>query len=264
MESEFVTLKNENGIATVTMSRPSIRNAMDSRMAIGIADAFGEIKRDNSVKVVVYCGEGQAFCAGGDIKDLKRMHDTQTVLETRSGERELMLRVLGSIYNLEKPVIAMVRGPAVGAGCNLALACDIIIASENATFGELFMRMGLASDFGGSYLLPRLVGMARAKEIYLTGRIVDAKEAERIGMINRVVPDVELEKQSYALARQMADGPTRALGIIKSQLNAAVDTNLEAALEMEGDAFGILIHSEDHAEAAKAFFEKRPPKFQGR
>ncbi|MDD5126755.1 MAG: enoyl-CoA hydratase [Dehalococcoidales bacterium] len=261
---DFVKVKKEQGVTTLILSHPEIRNALDGRMSQSIAQVFEELRDDEETKVVVLCGEGKAFCAGGDIKDLKNLHDNKTPLETRDSVRRMMLRVLGGITGMEKPVIAMVRGPAVGAGFNLALACDMIIASDNAMFGELFVRVGLASDYGGSYLVTRLVGLAKAKELFMTGKMVDAKEAERIGLINQVVPDAELEKTVYALANQLAAGPTRALGIIKTQLNTAVDKDLKESLEAEAHAFGMLIHSDDHAEGIAAFFEKRPPKFKGK
>jgi 2-(1,2-epoxy-1,2-dihydrophenyl)acetyl-CoA isomerase len=186
------------------------------------------------------------------------------VLETREHVRLQTLRALKAITNLEKPVVGMVRGAAVGAGCNLALACDMVIASEDSSFGEVFARVGLASDWGGTYFLTRLVGLHKAKELFFTGKMIDAREAERIGLINRVVPDAELEKTAHELAGQLAAGPTRALGILKTQLNNGVDKELESVLEAEASAFGILIHSEDHREGFQAFLEKRPPQFRGR
>ncbi|MDD4860243.1 MAG: enoyl-CoA hydratase [Dehalococcoidales bacterium] len=264
MENQSVIVKKENGIATVTMNRPEIRNAMNNALGEGVTAAFESIYGDDSVRAVVFTGAGKAFCAGGEISDLKRIAETMTIMETRTYIRNATIRMLNAITRLEKPVIAMVRGAAVGAGCNLALACDMIIASDNASFGEIFARVGLASDYGGSYFIPRLVGMAKAKELFLTAKMIDSKEAERIGLINQVVPDAELEKTVYALADQFAAGPTRAYGYAKTQLNAGVNGDLASALDREADGFSVLIHSEDHKEGFTAFLEKRPPKFKGK
>ncbi|MFC2033388.1 enoyl-CoA hydratase/isomerase family protein [Chloroflexota bacterium] len=264
MEFETLTVKKENGIATITLNRPDVRNALSDRMAEEIGIAFESLTADNEVRAVVFCGAGKAFCAGGDIRGLKELAEEQTALETRDGVRNKTMKALKAITTLEKPVIAMVRGPAVGAGCNLALICDLVIASEDAVFGEVFTRIGLASDWGGTYIVPRLVGMARAKDLFFTGKMIDAKEAERIGLINRVVPGEELEKTTYELAQQLAEGPTRAIGILKTQLNNGWGKDLTSVLEAEALAFGILTHSEDHKEGFEAFLEKRPPKFRGR
>ena len=264
MEFETVLLKKEKGVTTIMMNRPEVRNALNDKLGEDIAAAFESLKKDDDTRVVVFCGAGKAFCAGGDIGGLKELHEKTTVLETRDSVRNSMFRTLGAIISLEKPVIAMVRGAAVGAGCNLALASDLVIASENTSFGEVFARVGLASDWGGTYFVPRLVGLNRAKELFFTGKMIDAREAERIGLINQVVPDEELENTVYTLAQQLAEGPTRAIGIVKTQLNNGIDKDLAAVLEAEASAFGILIHSEDHKEGIEAFFEKRPPKFRGR
>ena len=264
MELETIVIKKEKGVATVMLNRPDVRNALSDTMSWEVGTVFENLRYDDEVRAVVFCGAGKAFCAGGDIRGLKGLAEGQTTLETRVGLRNSTMRTLKTITTLEKPVIAMVRGPAVGAGCNLALACDMIIASENSTFGEVFVRVGLASDWGGTYFLTRLVGLSKAKELFFTGKMVDAKEAERIGLINQVVADEELEKTVYELAQQLAEGPTKAIGIIKTQLNNGVDKELETVLEAEASAFGMMIHSEDHREGVEAFLEKRPPKFRGR
>lgn len=264
MEFETVLLKKENGVTTIMLNRPEVRNALNTKMEDEIAAAFESVRQDDDTRAVVFCGAGKAFCAGGDIRGLKELTATNTALESRSSLRNATMRALKAITTMEKPVIAMVRGAAVGAGCNLALACDLIIASENTSFGEVFTRVGLASDWGGTYFLPRLIGLVRAKELFFTGRIFDAREAERIGIINRFVPDEELESTVYKLAQQLADGPTRAIGILKTQLNNGVDRDLTSALEAEASAAGMLFHSEDHKEGIDAFLEKRTPKFRGR
>ena len=264
MEFETLTVKKENGIATITLNRPDVRNALSDEMSAEIGIAFESLAADNEVRAAVFCGAGKAFCAGGDIRGLKELAEEQTVLETRDGLRNNSMRALKAITTLEKPVIAMVRGPAVGAGCNLALICDLVIASEDAVFGEVFTRVGLASDWGGTYIVPRLVGMAKAKELFFLGKIIDAREAERIGLISQVVPDEKLEETAYGLARKLADGPTRAIGMLKVQLNNTWGKDLLSVLESESSAYGMLSHTEDHKEGLEAFLEKRPPKFRGR
>ena len=168
------------------------------------------------------------------------------------------------LFNFPKPVIAMVDGFAVGAGCNIALGCDMIVASDRARFGEVFLKIGLVPDGGGTWLLQRLVGLAKAKELVLTAAIIDAAEALRIGLVNRVVPAAELGSATRALAARIAAGPPIAASLAKSLLNRAATVDLAAALE--GEAFGQsnAITSEDHAEGVRAFLEKRPAKFQGR
>lgn len=205
-------------------------------------------------------GSGRAFCAGGDISTM------QAGAGPFAG-RERLKKVHGIITGLlrmEKPVIAAVNGYAVGAGCNLALACDIIIAAESAKFGQAFVNIGLVTDMGGAYLLPRAVGLHKAKELCFTGQNIEAREAERIGLVNRVVPDAELESTVKALAGKLAKAPTKAIALAKELLNKSFETNLYALLEFESFAQSTAFQTEDFKEGAAAFLEKREPHFQGR
>ncbi len=255
-----VLVDRTDGIATLTLNRPEARNALDIAMREELVGAFDEIERDATARVVILTGAGGHFCAGGDVKSMQRKH---TAIEGR--ERvELLNRFVLRLFNFPKPVIAMVDGFAVGAGCNIALGCDMIVASDRARFGEVFLKIGLVPDGGGTWLLPRLVGLAKAKELVLTAEIIDAAEALRIGLVNRVVPAAELESVTRGLAAKIAAGPPIAATLAKALLNRAATVDLAAALE--GEAFGQsnAITSEDHAEGVRAFLEKRAPRFQGR
>jgi enoyl-CoA hydratase/carnithine racemase len=217
---------------------------------------------DETIRSVVITGTGdRAFCAGGDMKlDLAVIADygpTQLLEECK--ESQDMVR---AIRDLPKPVIARVNGVAVGGGCDLALCCDIVIASANASFGEFWVRRGIIPDMGGAYLLPRLVGTHRAKELLFTGDRIDAEEAARIGMINRAVPVDALDDEAYGMARRLANMPTVAIGAIKELVNREPD--IDQYLETARHALFTMTHTEDHREGVAAFGQKREPVFRGR
>src|SRR6059036_2495435 len=226
-----------------------------------LADVLDEIEADEAARVVILTGAGGHFCSGGDVKTMRAKR--HTAAEGRARVESLNRMVL-RLVDFPKPTIAMVDGYAVGAGSNLALCCDLIVASDRAKFGELFCKIGLAVDGGGTWFLPRLVGMARAKELVFTGDVIDAAEAVRLGLINRVVPAAELEETTRALAEKIAAGPPLALRLDKQMLNRAASTDLSSALEAEASSQALAIASDDHAEGVAAFFEKRPPRFTGR
>jgi 2-(1,2-epoxy-1,2-dihydrophenyl)acetyl-CoA isomerase len=256
---ETIIVERGGAVATVTLNRPEARNALDFAMRGELLAALDEIEASPTTRVVILTGAGGHFCAGGDVKTMRRRH---TAAEGR-GRVELLNRAVLRLVNFPLPTIAMVDGYAVGAGSNLALCCDLIVASDRAKFGELFCKIGLAVDGGGTWLLPRLVGMARAKELVFTGDIFDAAEALRIGLVNRVVPATELEAATRTLAEKIAAGPPLALRLDKQALNRAAATDLAAALEVEAFAQGLAVASDDHQEGVAAFFDKRPPKFKG-
>jgi 2-(1,2-epoxy-1,2-dihydrophenyl)acetyl-CoA isomerase len=260
MGHQTVLRESVEGIAILTLNRPEARNALDLTMREELVEAFDDIEEDPAARVVILTGAGGHFCAGGDVKSMQQKH---TASEGRA-RVELLNRFVLRLFNFPMPVIAMVDGFAVGAGCNIALGCDMIVASDRARFGEVFLKIGLVPDGGGTWLLPRLVGLAKAKELVLTAEIIDAAEALRIGLVNRVVPAADLESATRALAARIAAGPPIAARLAKSLLNRAATVDLAAALE--GEAFGQsnAITSEDHAEGVRAFLEKRPAKFQGR
>ena len=247
--------------ATITLNRPEARNALDLTMRQELLAVLDDIEADAVVRVVILTGSGGHFCAGGDVKTMRQKR--HTAAEGR-GRVELLNAMVLRLVNFPKPTIAMVDGYAVGAGSNLALCCDLIVASDRARFGELFWKIGLVPDGGGTWLLPRVVGLARAKELIFTAEVIDAAEAERIGLVNRVVPVAELEQATLALAEKIAAGPPAVLKMAKHMVNRAATSDLASALDLEAFSQGIAIASEDHQEGLAAFFDKRPPKFTGR
>jgi len=260
MGYETILVDKADGVATVTLNRPEARNAIDVRMREELVGAFDELEADETARAIILTGAGGHFSAGGDVKTMVKRH---TAADGRARVESLNRFVL-QLFNFPKPTIAMVDGFAVGAGCNIALGCDIVFASDRARFGEVFAKIGLVPDGGGTWLLPRLVGLAKAKELVITAEIIDAAEALRIGLVNRVVPAAELESTTRTLAARIAAGPPGTLALAKSLLNRGTTTDLAAALELEAFAQGQAISSEDHAEGVRAFLEKRPPKFQGK
>jgi 2-(1,2-epoxy-1,2-dihydrophenyl)acetyl-CoA isomerase len=252
-------VERTGGIATITMNRPEARNALDLTMRREVLGALDEIEADPTSRVVILTGAGGHFCSGGDVKT---MRTRLTAAEGRA-RVELLNKMVLRLVDYALPTIAMVDGYAVGAGSNLALCCDLIVASDRAKFGELFCKIGLAVDGGGTWLLSRVVGMAHAKELVFTGDVIDAAEAGRIGLVNRVVPVAELATATRALAEKIAAGPHLALRLDKRMLNRAATSDLAAALEVEAFSQGLAIASEDHQEGVAAFFDKRPPRFKG-
>ena len=248
-------------VATITLNRPEARNALDIVMRKELVAALDEVEADEAARVLILTGAGGHFCSGGDVKTMREKR--YTAAEGR-GRVELLNTMVKRLVDFPKPTIAMVDGYAVGAGSNLALCCDLIVASEGAKFGELFWKIGLVPDGGGTWLLSRMVGLARAKELIFTADVIDAAEAARIGFVNRVVPVAELERATRALAEKIAAGPPAVLRLAKHMVNRAATSDLDAALDLEAFAQGLAIAAEDHQEGLKAFFDKRPPKFTGR
>jgi len=259
---EKVLLRKEEGVAWITMNRPEARNAWDPEMIHNLAKVLSDVRQDEEVRAVVITGAGKAFSAGGDVKVQKQFLDQ--ALAARLERATVVQQIPMHIAGMEKPVIAAVNGVAVGAACDMALACDIRIASENASFGEVFIRRGLIPDTGSMFFLPRLVGLAKAKELIFSGDIIDAREAERIGLVNKVVPADKLEIETMELARRLASGPTKAIGLAKKVINKSLATDLETSLDYALHALTVCYYSEDHAEATRAFAEKREPLFKGR
>ncbi len=247
-------------IATITLNRPEARNALDLVMRRELLAALDEVEADPQARVLVLTGAGGHFCAGGDVKTMRTRR--QTAAEGRQRVESLNRMVL-RLVDFPRPTIAQVDGFAVGAGCNLALCCDLIVAADRARFGEVFGKIGLVPDGGGTWLLSRVVGLARAKELIFTADIVDAAEAQRIGLVNRVVPAADLPAETRRIAERIAAGPPLALRLAKQMVNRAATSDLAGALDAEAGAQAIAITSEDHQEGLAAFFEKRAPRFTG-
>ncbi|MBI4619035.1 MAG: enoyl-CoA hydratase [Desulfobacterales bacterium] len=263
MGYEDIIFRKENRVATIVLNRPDSLNALGGSMREDIIDAIQDVKGDKNIGVLVITGAGRAFCAGGNIKEMEKMSVEIPLVERRAFVRGVSHRIITEIRNLEKPVIASINGHAIGAGCNIALACDMRIASEKAKMGVGFINMGLVSDYGGLYFLPKLVGAAKALELYFTGDLIDAKEAERIGIVNKTVSPEELEKATYDLAGKIAKKAPIALGMIKEILYKGLNMDLVSELDLEANAQSICLKTEDHREGVRAFLEKREPMFKG-
>ena len=263
MNWEYVLLDKKDKIATITLNRPERYNAFAGRMREEILEAVEDASADPEVRVIVITGAGKAFCAGGDVNEFVS-GTTQALSPTISNERPTMCKVVLAINSVEKPVIAAVNGVAVGGGCNLALSCDIIIASERARFGQVFVRRGAHPDWGGIYFLPRLVGYAKAAELIFTGDIIDAQEALKIGMVNRVVPHDELMKVTYEIADRIARNAPIPIAFAKRGLQNFYKMDLPLALDYETYVIEKVRQSEDFMEGFKAFLEKREPVFKGK
>jgi len=260
MEYKHIVLERRENIATLTLNRPEKLNAINRKMIEELEHAMVEIGQDTDVRVLVITGAGRAFCSGADVSD---MANVGAPIETRYwlvGAHKIIL----ALTNLEKPVIAKVNGVAVGIGCSLALSTDLTIASENAQFSLIFTRIGLIPDGGSLFHLPRLVGPAKAKELIFTGRKVGAKEAQRIGLINKTVPPNELDNEVNALSKRLAEGPTVAFGIAKKIMNRGLNMDLSSVMECEALGQTLAGTTEDAKEGIIAFLEKRTPHFKGR
>jgi len=253
----------EDGIATLTFNRPERLNALSTPIMQGLLDGLPRLAGDPAVKVVVLTGAGRAFCAGGDVKSMAEGSVQRSTAEATTRLRSRM-EVSRILHELPKLTIAMINGPAAGAGLALALACDLRIAGTSARLVTAFVRVGFSGDFGGSYFLTRLVGTAKARELYFTGRPVEAGEALSLGLVNRVIPDEELATVTMELARSLAQGPSIALSLMKRNLNCAENGSLAELLDMEAIHQVQTGRTEDHREAANAFVEKRTPIFIGR
>ncbi len=260
MAYETILYTLDEGILTITLNRPDVLNACNRQMTDEIQDALKKAERDPNVRCIVLTGAGRAFSSGEDLKARQAAGTVgfESTLKERYNPIVLKMR------NIEKPVIGAINGVAAGAGLSLALACDIRIASDKASFIEVFVRIGLVPDAGSSYFLPRLVGLAKAYEMCFTGDAVNAEEAYRIGLVNRVVPAEELETATREFALKLAKGPTRAIGLMKRTINRGLNLDLEQLLEYEVHSQQTAGQTEDHKEGLAAFLEKRTPDYQGR
>jgi 2-(1,2-epoxy-1,2-dihydrophenyl)acetyl-CoA isomerase len=257
---ETVLMAFEDGVLTITLNRPDVLNAINEQLTADLAEATRLAERTPEVRCLVLTGAGRGFCSGQDLRDRAGAGDASYGDSLRRRYNPIILRM----RTMEKPVIAAVNGVAAGAGCNLALAADLRIASDRASFIEVFSRVGLIPDSGGTFTLPRLVGLAKAMELAYTGDSIDAAEALRLGLVNRMVPHDALAAASADLARRLAEGPTRGFGLTKRAFNYALNASLDAALEYEAHMQELAGRTADHREGVAAFLEKRRPRFEGR
>jgi enoyl-CoA hydratase len=256
---ERIKIARDGRILTLTLSNPLKMNAVDGRMHRELADIFYDVQEDDSVDVVVLTGEGAAFSAGGDIDWMKRAGEGRekgpSVIEGR--------KIVFGLLDLEKPIIAKVRGPAIGLGCTIALFCDVVFASETARFADPHVKVGVVAGDGGAVIWPQLVGYARAKEYLMTGDALTANEAERIGLINHVVPDGELDARVETFAKKLAAGAPQAIKYTKVSVNLALKALAHTILDASMAYEMVTFKTNDHREAVASFLEKRKPNFTG-
>ena len=257
-----VDLTIEGAVAKVVLNRPDKLNALTIDMRQSLCDYFAQLRFDDKVRAIIVTGAGRGFCSGADVDRMAgQPHDLRADRERMQQGGHTFIRTLHAI---EKPVIAAVRGPAVGIGWSIALACDLIVASKTARFSQIFRRIGLAPDGGAIWFLTRRIGMLKAKELVFSARFVEAEEALALGLVNYVVEDDELMSKTDQLAGELAEAPTFALGLAKKLFHAAVGPSLEEYLEIESMVQPQLHMTADNAEGVAAFREKREPKFTGR
>lgn len=273
--TEVLFEKRADGVALITLNRPDSLNAMSDDLVLQLGEYLEECERDRAVRCVALTGAGRGFCAGGDVRGMQSRNEQSgegggegrnpiTVLDRlTAGLRRSHEATTLRLHTMAKPTVALVNGVAVGAGLSLCLGADIRIASDRARFGTAFRNVGLSGDFGGTYLLPRLVGMGRAREMYLTAEIIDAAKALETGLVNRVVPHEELIARGLEFCAKLASGPTAAFGRMKENLNLGETETLDALLHQEALLMRISGLSEDSREAVRAFLEKREPQFKG-
>ncbi|MDN5351923.1 MAG: enoyl-CoA hydratase [Clostridiales bacterium] len=257
MSEKTVLLEIESGIAVLKFNRPKALNALNTEMLTEIGEAMDALAADDSVRVVVLTGEGKAFIAGAAIDEMKD--------KTPDGARvfsELGISVFQKIEDLEKPVIAVINGFALGGGCELAMACDIRLAGEKAKFGQPEVGLGITPGFGGTQRMSRLVGLAKAKELIFTGRMINAFEAKEIGLVNTVADQDGLMEQAMELAREIAANGKTAVRYAKAALNRGYDTSIVTGLQLERNLFGLCFATADQKEGMTAFLEKRKPNFE--
>ena len=262
MELTRIVWDEREGVGLITLNRPDRLNAIDLRTIVELDHAVERAGNNPAVRCLLLTGAGRAFSAGADVKEWA--DPTAERDEGADGWAPRMHRLMARLYHLPKPVVAAVNGVAVGAGCDLALVADLRVASTAARFGEVYVRVGFCPDAGGSFLLPRLIGPTRAAELIFTGRIIDAAEADRLGLLNALVEPEQLLPTALELATRLAVGPTVAIGLAKENLHQNALVGFEEALRNERRAGGICGATEDHREGLRATIEKRQPAFQGR
>ncbi len=258
----------EGGIATLTMNRPQARNAMSGPMMSAMMEAATRLAGDPAVRCVVITGAGGAFCAGGDVKGQARAADARAAGERTSPEARMYglragMELTRLLHEMPKPTLAVIPGAAAGAGLSLALGCDLRVAVSTAKITTAFAKIGASGDYGGSWFLPRLVGAAKARELYFLSDVITGEQAAALGLVNYAYPPETFEAEARQLAERLAALPTLAIGYMKRNLNAADEASLSQVMDLEAEHMVRTMMTEDHARAARAFVEKRPPTFEG-
>jgi 2-(1,2-epoxy-1,2-dihydrophenyl)acetyl-CoA isomerase len=258
---DSIELKIENNIAKIALNRPEVFNSFNREMALKLQDTLDTCEKDDNVRAIVLTGNGKAFCAGQDLKEV-------TSKELNPGFKKILEEhynpIITRIRNIEKPIIAAVNGVAAGAGANIALACDIVVANENTSFIQAFSLIGLIPDSGGTFFLRRLIGFQKASALMMLGDKISAEEAEKMGMIYKVFTAESFAEEVQKLALKLANMPTKALGLIKKSLNQSLSNNLENQLALESKYQIEAAGTDDYAEGVAAFIEKRKPNFKGK
>ena len=271
-DEQELLVRNRDGVLYLTLNRPDKLNALSDAIISGLLDSLRKAASDDTVGAVVLTGAGRGFCAGGDIGRMRERNENAQAAVGGNHSVSLDRRIAGLrrseevsllLHEIAKVTIAAVNGPAAGAGFSLCLACDIRIASDQARMGTAFARVGYSGDFGGSYFLTKIVGTAKARELYFTADMLTAEEALKEGIVNRVVPAGSFADEVHAFARRIASGPRVAYSYMKANLNAAESSDVRSMLEREALGQSLTGLTEDHKEAVKAFLDKREPKFRG-
>jgi len=261
MTNQSIRLTIQNNVAHITLNRPEVFNSFNREMALRLQDTLDQCEQNNEVRAIVLTGEGKAFCAGQDLKEV-------TEPELNPGFKKILEEhynpIILRIRNIEKPIVAAVNGVAAGAGANIALACDIVVAHEKVSFIQAFSKIGLIPDSAGTFFLPRLIGFQKASALMLLGDKVSAEEAEKLGMLYKVLPLETFKEDVTALAEKLAKMPTKALGLTKKVLNQSLSNDLEAQLALESKHQIEASESEDYREGVASFVEKRLPNFKGK
>ena len=264
MNFNTLILKKEGDIATLTLNRPDLLNAISRQAFDELAEALAEIAKDKDIRVMVLTGAGSSFCSGGDLSEQYPQAYGGSVQNVSNFFHEAYRGTILRVYNLDIPTIAMINGPAMGLGFDIALACDLRIGSENARFMVAFTRVALTPASGGIWMMPRIAGLPKAAELIFTGNFLEAEEAQRLGILNRLVPSSELEKETTALARRISRNSPLANRLAKLQLHKGLQTDLETALELGATCQAISLTSEDLQEGLSALHDKRKPVFKDR
>jgi enoyl-CoA hydratase/carnithine racemase len=262
MSGDELVFEIEDGIATIRLNRPERMNAFTMPMIDAWGDAIEACRRDDKVRVVVLTGTGKGFCSGGDVRAMRdRQQDGETAFQRKQWVYDHILRIPRLLEDFDKPYIVAINGTATGAGLDMALMGDIRFAAESARLAETYIKVGLVAGDGGTWYLPRLVGVPRALEMLWTGDFIDAREAERIGLVNKMLPDDQLMAHTYAFARRLAAAPALTLRMMKRAVYQGLRMDLRASLDMVSSHLGVIGSTNDHREAVAAFNEKRPPRF---
>jgi 2-(1,2-epoxy-1,2-dihydrophenyl)acetyl-CoA isomerase len=261
MSNNSIELRIENNTAWITLNRPEVFNSFNREMALSLQARLDACETNDEVRAIVIKGNGKAFCAGQDLKEV-------TTPELNPGFKKILEEhynpIISRIRSIEKPIIAAVNGVAAGAGANIALVCDVVVASERASFIQAFSKIGLIPDSGGTFMLPRLIGFQKASALMLLGDKISAKEAEKLGMVYKVFSSEDFESEVQVLAERLGQMPTKALGMTKRLLNESMSNDLRSQLELEAKYQIDAAQSDDYKEGVAAFVEKRKPNFKGK